>query len=670
MAYKKIIAMLSIIVLAGTSVLTGCSASDITEHVGIVRQSSNTDKNSQESAQKEGENNAGNSEKSGNQGTDGKTVNDKSTKTTEKIKTLDTSEMFTERDQQNTYDASAAETIQLKDGASKSASKNVEIDGDTVTIKAEGVYVLSGTLSDGQIVVDADEKDKVQIVLDGVQITNKDSACIYAKKADKVFVTTADGSKNALTVSGEYANTDDNKVNAAIYSKTDLVLNGKGETTVNAKYGSGVVSKDDLKACGGTWKISAEKHGLSGKDSVRVSAGSYEITAGKDGIHSGNDEDADKGYVYLAGGDISISAESDGIHAETVLQIDDGNLTVEKSSEGLEGQTIIINGGTNNITSSDDGINATSGGSGTGGGRMGRGNQDGTDVSGDGRRMPPGMDGDATSDDASTGDTDGSASGTRGGRMHSDGHRFGRGRQDASAGSEAENQTSSERSSSKADNQTGSERSSSRMDNQAESGSRNSGTESRSRADNSGRGSRMQDAGKGDFGGRGGGMGFGGFGADDSCSLTINGGTTDVNAGGDGLDSNGSITVNGGEVYVSGPTNDGNGALDYGTSAAVNGGTLIAVGAAGMAENFGSDSTQGSILVNLQSSASGKVQLLDSDGNVLCSYTPAKQYNSVIVTTNAIKDGQSYTLAAGDTKTEIKMDGLIYGEGSGFGHSR
>lgn len=71
------------------------------------------------------------------------------------------------------------------------------------------------------------------------------------------------------------------------------------------------------------------------------------------------------------------------------------------------------------------------------------------------------------------------------------------------------------------------------------------------------------------------------FGSDSSASITISGGTVTVDADGDGIDSNGNLTVSGGTIYVSGPTNSGNGALDYGGSASITSGIVIAVGAYG-----------------------------------------------------------------------------------------
>lgn len=102
---------------------------------------------------------------------------------------LDEDEMFTNRDKEIGYDESSAVKISLSDDGIACDSKNVEISGFVVTISQEGTYILSGNLSDGQIVVDAEDTDKIQLVLNGVNINCNTSAVLYVKQADKVFVT-------------------------------------------------------------------------------------------------------------------------------------------------------------------------------------------------------------------------------------------------------------------------------------------------------------------------------------------------------------------------------------------------------------------------------------------------------------------------------------------------
>ena len=163
--------------------------------------------------------------------------------------------------------------------------------------------------------------------------------------------------------------------------------------------------------------------------------------------------------------------------------------------------------------------------------------------------------------------------------------------------------------------------------------------------------------------------GWGMMDTDQNAVLTISGGTITVNANGDGLDSNGYMYITGGTAYVSGPTNSGNGALDFGIGGTITGGTVIAAGAAGMAENFGSDSTQGSILYTFDSTLSGgtEVKLTDENGNVLASYIPEKNFQCVVISTPDVASGKTYTLTAGGNSYTIEMTSLIYGSGNGMG---
>ena len=150
--------------------------------------------------------------------------------------------------------------------------------------------------------------------------------------------------------------------------------------------------------------------------------------------------------------------------------------------------------------------------------------------------------------------------------------------------------------------------------------------------------------------------------ANDSNFILINAGSLIVNAEGDGIDSNGNLSVTGGEVYVYGPTNNGNGALDYAGTAVISGGTVVAVGSNGMAQNFGTDSTQGSMLVSIgETMQEGELTLTDSDGNVILSCTPVKAYNSVLISCPSLSKGESYTLTSGTASTTVEMSSLIYG---------
>ncbi|MDO5138520.1 MAG: carbohydrate-binding domain-containing protein, partial [Oscillospiraceae bacterium] len=247
-------------------------------------------------------------------------------------------ELFTERDLTQTADLSEAVTLTVSDGK-------------TVTISEAGVYVLTGSAENACVVVDAEDDDKVQIVLDGVSIVNDSQPCILVENADKVFLTSAEGSENTLTVTGTFGDED-----AVIYSKDDLVLNGLGTVTISSTE-DGVCSNDDLKLTGGTWNITASDTALKAHDSLCVYDGTYTVKAGNDGLHAEDSDDDTAGSIVIQGGTFNIQAGDDGVHATTSVTVYGGTLTIS-AAEGIEATQVIINDGTVSVKATDDGINA------------------------------------------------------------------------------------------------------------------------------------------------------------------------------------------------------------------------------------------------------------------------------------------------------------------------
>ena len=229
--------------------------------------------------------------------------------------------------------------------------------GSNINITSAGVYVLSGNASNVTVTINAGDDDKVQLVLDGVSITNSSKPAIYVINADKVFVTTASGSSNSLSVTGSFTADGTTNTDAVIFSKDDLVLNGLGTLNIRSTE-NGVTSKDDLKVTGGTLNITCSADALEANDSIAIAGGSITINTDKDGLHAENDEDNTVGYIYICGGSLDINAGSDGIQGTTIVQIDNGNINIS-ASEGIEGTYVQINGGTISISASDDGINAS-----------------------------------------------------------------------------------------------------------------------------------------------------------------------------------------------------------------------------------------------------------------------------------------------------------------------
>ena len=256
----------------------------------------------------------------------------------------DTSELFSKRDLNQTADTSEAVSIEVSDNK-------------IYTISDEGVYVITGEAENCTIKIDADKEAKIQLVLDGVTVTNDNFPVIYVVSADKCFITTTD-SENTMTVTGKFTSDGDANTDAVIYSKDDLVLNGVGTLNVTSYYGNGISGKDDIKITGGIYNIKSALDSIEANDSIAVYDGTFNITTNKDGLHSENSDDDTVGYIYIKDGTFTINSASDAIQGTSYVQIDGGKLDIT-ASEGIEGTYVIINGGTINISASDDGINAS-----------------------------------------------------------------------------------------------------------------------------------------------------------------------------------------------------------------------------------------------------------------------------------------------------------------------
>lgn len=554
---------------------------------------------------------------------------------------IDTSDMFTERDWNGTYKAEESAEIRLSDDGSFCQSDAVEISGNTVTITDEGTYILSGTLTDGMVEVRAEDTDKVQLVLNQAHISNSSSAALYIVSADKVFLTLAEETENTLENGGAYADADGNHIDGTVFSKADLTLNGTGTLKVTAAAGHGIVSKDDLVITGGTYEIAGAEHGISGKDSVRIGGGTIRITAGKDGIHAENKDDAALGFVYLAGGAYEISAQEDGISAGSWLLSEDGafEITTGSGSAGAAQQNA---------------------GEEMPGGPRHRENSQGEE------RAAAAPEGEAVSSEPETESRKGLKAGTRlimtGGTyvldteddsLHSNGNvEISGGSCEISSGDDGihgdTDVSVSGGSITISDSYEGIEGLTVSV----------TGGEISLKASDDG----LNAAGGNDGSGLRG-MGETPFASTEGACISISGGKLYIDASGDGIDSNGDVEISGGEVCLSGPSGNGNGSLDFNGKAVVTGGVLKASGSSGMAQNFDSSSTQGAMLVSLDSQEAGtEITLKDSNGTEILSWQAAKAYSSVLISCPELEAGGTYTLTAGTAEKTIEMDGLLYAD--------
>ena len=552
------------------------------------------------------------------------------------------SSYFTTNDQDGTWDSTGAVRITLTgDGASISGNGAYVYDGNVVISEA-GRYVFSGSLEDGSIIVDAHDSSKVWILLDGVEISCSDDACIQVDQADKVFLTLAQDSQNILKSGAEYSDTAlSDGTDGAIFAHDDLTINGSGSLEVTAQYRHGVSANDDLVITGGNITITAAEDAIHANDSIRIKEAAITVTAGDDGLLTANE--VENGYLYIesgslditaagdgihttgditvAGGEINISSGDDGIHSDSSVFIQDGTILISDCYEGIEALIIDVSGGDVTVVPQDDGFNANGGSSMFGtGGMMGGG------------QMREGMTSGAFEQgQMNGGETNGDQNGTGGMGRGGKGGRGRMGTEDMSGEMPTPPDMSSEDMAGEkpAEEET-----------PADDGS----TQSAAAAEN------------------------------EETYISISGGTikiiNEVGRDADGFDSNGDIKISGGAIYISMLGTGSNCALDYasenGGSAEITGGTIIACGASSMAETFDSTSTQASILYNTSETAEAGTMLTvtDADGSELLSWEVPCSFNSALISCPEMKVGSSYTIQIGDNSEVITLQEVSATAGS------
>lgn len=551
--------------------------------------------------------------------------------TTPQTPTRSDDELFTDRDYETQYDGGIE--IQLQGSTAASTSNAVSIDRSTVTITKEGTYILSGTLEDGTVIIDAGEQDKLQLVFDGVSIHSEATAALNIQGADKVFLTLAPGSENALS-SDSF--TDD--VDATLFSRQDLTINGSGSLSITSPAGHGIACKDDLVITGGSCSVTSASHGLDVNDSVRITGDTtLTLNAGQDGIHCENADDATLGFVYISKGTVNVEAQGDAISAGAYAQIRDGSFTLTAGGGSVNGSKeasdsfggfmgggrprprtavatedatsmkglksageILISGGSFTVDAADDAIHAD--GSAT--------------VSGGTFDIKTGDDAFHAEDSLTV----------TGGKVNI---------RESYEGLEAQTVTVS-----------GGELLINATDD---------GLNAADGTDESG----MTGGRDGMFGGgRPGQGGFMGGTSSFDGSIGISGGKLAIYSSGDGMDANGGIAISGGEIYIANPSSGDTSVIDSETGAVITGGRFISSGASMMmAQSFASSSTQGVIACTVGSQAAGAtVTVTDAQGNILISYEIEYPSVLVIISTPEIIKGESYTITVGEASGTVQAE--------------
>ena len=513
------------------------------------------------------------------------------------------------------YDSASAVQIVLN-GDTITVDNGVTINGSLATITAAGTYSLSGTLTDGQLIVDTQDEATVHLILNGVNLFSSTSAPLYIANAEKVVIELADGTENVLTDAASYVfpDAETDEPNAALFSKADLTIYGNGALTVDGNYNDGIASKDGLVITSGTISVSAVDDGIRGKDYIVINDSTLTVNAGGDGLKSDNEEDATKGYISIENGVLQITAGGDAITAQTdvmiadgefilasgggsdaridetlsakgikavvSLNIEGGTFTIDSADDTLHSNgTLIVNGGTFTLTSGDDGMHADTA----------------LEINAGTIQIPASYEGIESAVITINGGEIRLVSSDDGINVASgnDGSGFGPG---------------------------------------------------------------------GGFGGGGpgGGPGADFFDYSGNYYLYINGGYVVVDADGDGVDVNGAFQMTGGTVLVNGPTEQMNGPLDYDGGFNITGGMLVAAGSAGMAQVPGESSGQNSLLVYFGTTipAGTMVHLQNSAGEDVLTFIPTKNYQSLAFSSPDLVDGETYTIYVEGSSTGTAVDGL------------
>lgn len=601
----------------------------------------------------------------------------------------DSAYTYSDYELDDSFDRQSAASITLSGSTAQSNGSGVSINNATVTISKEGCYLISGELEDGQIIVDAGDSDKVQLVLDNASIHCSTGSAILVRNADKVKVTLAADSENELSDGTEYQ-TDDDNPDAALFSKDDLVINGSGSLTVQGNYKHGIAGNDDLVITGGRLTVNSLSHALRGKDSVAILDGTFVLTSQKDGIQASNTEDSTKGWVQIDGGNFTIQSSGDGIQAETNLSIYDGSFTITSGGGAVNGADHTENRGGGfgrpggNRPDSANGQTSPEMPS-----QPAEGGQTPSEMPSqpaEGEQSSSGNESDYSElifdpddfDDTSTDDSDTTVStkGIKAGNalliqqgtfvidsaddaIHSnysvtiDGGSFQLSSGDDGIHAEAYLNINGG-TTTIAESYEGLEAAQIHI---------SGGTTQVSSSDdglNATGGSSfelvdgllvLKDISSSDteqtFGGRG-----GMFEVEDNCDITISGGNLTVTtSNGDGIDSNGSLNVSGGTVLVFGSSSGGEGALDYTGSSSISGGTLVALGSSGMAQSMEPDDSHATLMVTWDEvqPAGTRLTLCTQQGEILCSLQSTNSFQTAVIGTDSLSAGQEVSLYTGGT---------------------
>ncbi len=491
--------------------------------------------------------------------------------------------------------------IQLNETSITSSDTIVKISGSVATIKSAGTYSISGTLNDGQIIVNSDSDETIRLILNGVNITSSTSAPVYIKNGKKTIVILVDNTENYLTDATTYVyeNSEETEPNAALFSNSDLTIYGNGSLIIDANYNDGISSDDGLLIKSGTVKVTSADEGLRGKDYLIVKGGNTTVVSSGDGLKSDCEDDATVGYILIESGELDITSTGDAISAQTDVTINDGVININSgggssktvsstsSAKGIKGElSVKINGGTITINTADDGIHSNSI----------------VDIEGGSTEISAADDG-----------------------IHAE--------KSITIANSNINITKS---------YEAIESLTITLDN-----------------------SNVSIVATNDGFNASAGLTAGGTESNDGSNLIIKGGIIYVSvSNGDAIDSNGNLTISGGTIIGHGPSSQPELGVDCNGTFKVTGGIMAVSGpSSNMLETPGTSSTQYCVVVILTSSQSANsiFHVQDSGGNEILTFAPTRNYQTITLSSPSLKNGETYTIYTGGSYSTAATNGYYSG---------
>ena len=605
---------------------------------------------------------------------------------------------------------------------------NVEVTGDGIsvsdnfiTISKGGDFEVTGTLDDGQIVIDTEEKVKLR--LSGMSLTNKNGSAVYVKNADKAYITLTDNTENTLTDGENYTSGDENE-KGCITSRDNLEIKGSGSLTLNGNYNHGIFSSNSIEIGNGNITVNAKNDGIHANDTLAISGGTVNVTAEGDGLQAEEILDISDGEVnVMTTGEVKTSTSNDfggrgemkdlsqmtddeiqsmreQMNNNQFTQTEESDDSDDTSSKGIKADWMLdISGGKVTVNSTDHAIHCTSDINITGG-TLNLSSERKKGISGHGdvtiddgdikiTKSTEGIESKkiltinggniditASDDGLNSGGTGANQNGGFGGGTNMQGGQQGNrgqiGRQN-SDGQDGNQMTPPEMTNGQnggqmtppemPNGQDGNQMTPPEMTNGQNGNQMTPPDMSSDQNGNQMTPPNMQQA--------------EGNEQDSEHHIQINGGNIKIVADADGIDSNGSLFINGGTVTVDAQATGAESAFDTDGAFIVNGGTIIGVSGSGMDESPNSYSAQNVILAytTSQFSAGDEVKITDSNGKTIAEYTAVKGGSKIVYSSDKLKTGEMYTVYAsgeevGSAEIESSITKIGTKSNSGFGGGR